>query len=136
MEYTKKQIEELAGGERWALFERLNEMILEHYDMEQAWDKGGRDWAACLRYRRGGKTLCTVYFRKGEAAVLVIFGKKEREKFEETKKEFSDFVQEVYHSSKTYHDGKWMLFDMDTEGLLSDMEKLLAIKRKQAIAKL
>lgn len=57
-------------------------------------------------------------------------GKNEREKFEEDKQNYSIEVQKIYNEAKTYHDGKWMMFELTDASLITDMEKLLLIKRK------
>ena len=60
MGYTKKQLEELIGTAGYQLYRKLNDDILDRYQVSQMWDKGGKDWESCLRYSRSGKTLCTV----------------------------------------------------------------------------
>ena len=62
--------------------------------------------------------------------VYVIFGKAEREKFEETRENYSESVQKIYDEAKTYHDGKWVMFEPVDITMFSDFEKMLAIKRK------
>ena len=61
---------------------------------------------------------------------MIIFGKDERTKFEESRESFSAEVQKIYDESKTYHDGKWVMFYPGDESLFSDFMRLLAIKRK------
>lgn len=61
---------------------------------------------------------------------MIIFGKQERAKFEADKNNYSVEVQRVYNESSTYHDGKWMMFELMDTSLFADMEKLLRIKRK------
>ena len=129
MEYTKKQLKELTGAEYYGMYERLNEYILDSYNVNQQWDKGGKDWEICLRYGRSGKTLCTVYFRRGRIGVMVIFGKEERKKFEETESRFSETIRNIYYGAKTYHDGKWMMFDVNNAELLDEIKMLLEIKK-------
>lgn len=129
MGYTKKQLEELIGTEFYRMYWQFNDYVLDHYNVSQIWDKGGRDWESCVRYSRSGKTLCTAFFRKEKVGVLIIFGKKERERFEETADRFCAAVRENYDSAETYHDGKWMMFDLDAPGMLSELELLLAVKK-------
>ena len=42
------------------------------------------------------QTLCTFYAKKDAANILIIFGKAEREKFEEIKDRFSQSIQIIY----------------------------------------
>ena len=76
------------------------------------------------------ETLCSLYARNNCAGFMIIFGKDERTKFEESRESFSAEVQKIYDESKTYHDGKWVMFYPDDESLFSDFMRLLAIKRK------
>ena len=61
---------------------------------------------------------------------MVIFGKAERDKFEQNRNHFSLEEQNVYDAAKTYHDGIWMMFFMEDTNLFEDVTQLLAIKRR------
>ena len=61
---------------------------------------------------------------------MVILGKRERDKFEMQRKLFSKEVQTLYDEATTYHDGKWIMFELRDTGLFSDIERLLQIKRR------
>ncbi|MCE5236576.1 MAG: DUF3788 family protein [Clostridiaceae bacterium] len=83
-----------------------------------------------LKFRRGGKTVLTVYTREDRYDFLVIFGRQEREKFEARRGEFPKKIREIYDNSKTYHDGKWMsipVMDMET---LDAVKQMILIKKK------
>ena len=98
--------------------------------MERLWNLGGKAWNYEYKYRRGGKTLCALYLKKGSSGFMVIFGKGEQEKFEENRQKFSSRIQEIYDSSTTYHDGKWMMFPADDSSLFDEYLNLLMIKRR------
>lgn len=61
---------------------------------------------------------------------MIILGKEERLKFEEDRENYSEEVQRVYDETKTYHDGKWMMFEPIDTSLFGDFVSLLSIKRK------
>ena len=61
---------------------------------------------------------------------MIIFGKDERAKVEEIRKELSSDVLETYDNAQTFHDGKWVMFEITDDSLLEDLKKLLLIKRK------
>ena len=44
MRYTKKQLEELIGTDFCRMYRQFNDYVLDHYNVSQIWDKGGRDW--------------------------------------------------------------------------------------------
>lgn len=112
------------------IWNKLNALIEEKYEMDSSWNKGGKAWKYEYKYRRGGKTLCALYARKNCVGFMIILGKDERLKFETDRDNYSKEVQRIYDETKTYHDGKWLMFEpMDTT-LFDDFIRLLRIKRK------
>lgn len=75
-----------------------------------------------LKFRRGGKTILTIYIRENRFDFLVIFGKAEREQFESQRDRFPQKILDIYDNSQTYHDGKWMMIPV------ADLETLEAVK--------
>lgn len=61
---------------------------------------------------------------------MIIFGKDERTKFEENREKYSEVIQKIYDEAKTYHDGKWVMFEPVDTSLFNDFIELLGIKRK------
>lgn len=111
------------------LFEVCHQ-VEEIYDMEHLWNSGGKKWIYEYKYRRGGKTLCTLYARKNCFGFMVILGKAERAKFETERENYSSKVIQLYEESETYHDGKWIMFELKDLSLMEDIKKLLGIKRR------
>ena len=114
---------DLLGKPLYDVWLSLCSVIDEKYDMERSWNSGGKNWTYEYKYRRGGKTLCSLYARNNCLGFMIILGKDEctkfeesREnfsagtKFEESRENFSAEVQKIYDESKTYHDGKWVMF--------------------------
>ena len=102
----------------------------ENYDMDRLWNKGGKAWTYEYKYWRGGKTLCALYARENCVGFMIIFGKEERLKFEKERESYAKEIQRVYEEAKTYHDGKWMMFEPTDTSLLDDFMRLLRIKRR------
>ena len=98
--------------------------------MEQIWNDGGKKWSYEYKFRKGGKTLCAFYFKDNTLGFMIIFGKDERTKVEEIRNELSSDVLETYDNAQTYHDGKWVMFNITDYSILEDLKKLLFIKRK------
>ena len=120
----------LVGEPLYSVWTGLCARIDEKYDMDCLWDKGGKAWKYEYKYRRGGKTLCALYARENCIGFMVILGKDERSKFESDRENYSKEVQERYDQSKTYHDGKWIMFEPADTSLFDDFIRLLQIKRK------
>ena len=127
---SQSTLAELLGPSRFAIWQALCSAIDGKYDMEQLWGSGGKNWTYEYKYRRGGKTLCCLYAKRNCVGFLVIFGKEERIKFEGMRDALSDTVCRQFDAAKTYHDGKWVMFEPTDAADLDDYMKLLAIKRK------
>ncbi len=120
----------LVGQPLSDVWQELCAMIDEKYDMEHLWHSGGKAWTYEYKYRRGGKTLCALYAKENGIGLLIIFGKDERTKFEASRETYSEEVQKTYDEAKTYHDGKWVMFEPADTSLFNDFIQLLSIKRK------
>lgn len=120
----------IIGQSLYDLWNELCALIEEKYDMERLWNSGGKSWTYEYKYRRGGKTLCGLYARKNCIGFMIIFGKEERLKFESDRESYSNEVQKIYDKADTYHDGKWVMFELVDNSLFNDFVRLLNIKRK------
>ncbi len=120
----------LLGEDLYTVWNSLCHAVEERYDMERLWDKGYREWVYEYKYRRGGKTLCTLYAKENAIGFLVIFGKAEREKVEAHKGDYSEEVYRAYEEAKTFHDGKWVMVRPTSIAVLDDLMKLLVLKRR------
>lgn len=127
---TPKTLENLIGKELYNVWTSLCQLIEQKYNMEQLWNYGGKAWKYEYKYRRGGKTLCALYAREQTFGFMVILGKDERAKFELQREAFSNETLKTYDEATTFHDGKWIMFELKDASLFSDMERLLSIKRK------
>lgn len=84
----------------------------------------------CLKFRQGKKTILSINIHRDRYDFQVIFGKAERAKFEELRSWFPQMIQDIYDSSKTYHDGKWMLIPVADLETLEAVKRLIIIKKK------
>ena len=127
---TPEPLEALTGKELYDLWTSLHQLIEQKYNMEQMWNHGGKKWTYEYKYRRGGKTLCALYAKEQTIGFMVILGKDERTKFESMREMFSNAAQKIYDETTTFHDGKWLMFELKDTSLFNDIERLLSIKRK------
>lgn len=127
---TPETLEALTGKELYDLWTSLRQLIEQKYNMEQMWNHGGKKWTYEYKYRRGGKILCALYAKEQTIGFMVILGKDERTKFESMREMFSNAAQKIYDETTTFHDGKWLMFELKDTSLFNDIERLLSIKRK------
>ena len=119
-------------GKASAAWEKLTGYIRFYYEIDELWEEGKPTYKhhSNLRFRRGGKTLITLCIREKYFIAVIVFGKDEREKFEQLRKELGKEVQKKYDDAEVLHDGKWLGFDINDESLIDDIIRMLEIKRK------
>lgn len=127
---TNEEMIALIGKPLFEIWSGLCDLVESKYDMDRLWNSGGKKWTYEYKYRRGGKTLCALYAKEKVFGFMIIFGKAEREKVEAIRGDLSPETQRIYDEATTYHDGKWVMFELTDTSLFPDMEKLLQIKRK------
>lgn len=126
----KNHLSALLSKKTLFAWNQLTEAIDSIYDVDRLWNKGFGDWKVEYKYRRGGKTLCTFYAKEEVATLLIIYGKAEREKFEEIKESVSKHLQDIYESTETFHDGKWLWLPLDEQINTEDIIQMLKVKRR------
>ena len=127
---TQLTMAELLGQSLFKIWQKLCSTIDGKYEMERLWNTGGKNWTYEYKYRRGGKILCSLYAKSNCFGFMIIFGKDERTKFEDIRDTLSKSVCKKYDEAKTYHDGKWVMFEPTDTAEFDDYMKLLAVKRK------
>lgn len=127
---TEEDLTALLGQKLFSVWQALARLLDETYEMDRLWNNGGKAWTYEYKYRRGGKTLCGLYAKEACLGFLVILGKEERARFEASREGFSKEVQDLYDEAKTYHDGKWIMFQPTDTTLFEEFLRLLAMKRK------
>ena len=118
------------AGEAWR---SIVTFLETHYDFAPEVDYGGGQYGWSTRYRRSGKSLCTLYPEKGAFTILVVLGKREVEQFEQHRAEYSTKTVELFTSARQLHDGRWLWIRVLNESDTQDVERLLVMKRKPTL---
>lgn len=84
----------------------------------------------CVKFRQGSRTIVSIDLYKDHYVFQIVFGKTEQEKFEAARHDFSTEIQELYDSTHTYREGKWLFIYVDNLYTLEQVKKLLLIKKK------
>ena len=126
----REELEKLVGTDKVNIFYKIVDEITLLYDMDPTWNNGGKKWTYEYKFRKSGKTLCAFYFKENMLGFMIIFGKAERTKVEEIRNELSSDILETYDNAQTFHDGKWVMFNITDYSMIEDFKKLLFIKKK------
>jgi len=90
----------------------------------------GKQYGWTIRYRKGGKTLCSLFPEQGAFSVLIVLGKKEVEKALAMVDEFGANARAVLEGTEQLHDGRWLWIGVLDVDDAEDVKRLLRAKRK------
>lgn len=83
-----------------------------------------------VKFKKAGKTLCTIYPREGYFTVMIVIGTKEKEAVEVILPECTAKLREIYNQTKTGNGQKWLMLDLeDKEEMYRDIFRLIDIRR-------
>lgn len=83
-----------------------------------------------VKFRRAGRTLCTLYPREGFFTVMVVVGRREKEAVEAALPDFTPALRRIYEETKEGNGQRWLMVDLEDEGALyRDVLRLAAIRR-------
>jgi hypothetical protein len=118
------------GPDAFAHWRALQEWIDETYPkvFVPEWLNGGRKRGWSLRYKKI-RAFCTLVPEYGRFSVVIVFGRAEREKFEERRYTWRDQLVELYDQAKTYPDGTFLTLPVSTEDDRLEVMELLVMKR-------
>lgn len=92
-----------------------------------SWEKG---WN--VKFKKAGKTLCTIYPRECYFTVMIVVGRKEKEAVEEILPKCTPQLQEIYRQTADGNGQKWLMVDLeDQEDLYCDLLRLIQIRRSR-----
>lgn len=128
---TPAAVEAWLGHEAFEHWVALQSFIERAYPgiFQPQWLYGGAKHGWGLRYKKS-KPLCTFVPDRGSLKVLIVFGAAERAAAEVMLPELGSHVARDYEQATTYHDGKWLLAEVDDDATLADVERLLLVKRR------
>ncbi len=108
----------------------LRQYLEQSYDFQSEIVFYGKKYGWTIRYRKNGKTLCSLFPEHGAFTVLVVLGRQEGEKSVEILDELSPATRELIGSGTQLHDGKWLWIRVLERAHIEDVKLLLAAKRK------
>ena len=124
---TDKEILKTIGDTTYWL--ELRQYIKSSYDFApELVNYGKYGWT--IRYRKSGKTLCSLFPEKGAFTVLLVLGKNEAEKALSMMDQFNAAVCKLLDGAKQLHDGRWLWVRVRKQSDVNSIKELLQFKRK------
>lgn len=82
-----------------------------------------------IKFKKSGKTLCTIYPRESYFTVMVVVGKKEKERVDAMMPDCTLALQEIYAQTKEGNGQKWLMIDLEEKGdLYGNIFRLIEIR--------
>ena len=117
-------------GEKSSLWLEIREYIKEYYDFIPELIYYGQKYGWTLRYRKSGKTLCSLFPEKDAFTVLVVLGRKEVEKTFSIIDMLNLEVRTLFENAEQKRDGRWLWIRVLVNTDVESIKVLLNIKRK------
>ena len=127
---TAEEMVSFIGEQAKEAWLEIKRFIKDRYDLVPETIFYGTKYGWTIRYRKGGKTICSLFPEKGGFTVLIVLGKKESEKALLIRNELSTKIHKLLGNTEQLHDGRWLWIRLLTTSDTDDVKKLLQIKRK------
>jgi hypothetical protein len=117
-------------GKGASLWSDLRAYLLSHYDHVPQVDFGGKKYGWSIRYRKGGKTLVTLFPERGAFTALVVLGGKETARAQATTDELSPRVRRLFQETEQLRDGRWLWIRPSSKADVESIKALVSTKRQ------
>ena len=113
----------------------LFECLCKHIETEYQ-SKPVLDYSRCsfqygwnVKYKKAGRTLCTLYPMEGYYIALIVIGEREVTETEWMLPLFTEYIQQLYRETKMGMGQKWLMINVTDEVVLDDVKQLIYIRR-------
>ncbi len=125
-------VEEMGTVIRNPLFEQFCAQVKAKHQCSEKMEYSACSWERGwnLKFKKAGRTLCTIYPREGYFTVMVVIGTREKNAAEAILPDCTKELQRIYEQTKEGNGQKWMTIDLeDRGGLYEDVLRLIEIRR-------
>lgn len=82
-----------------------------------------------VKFKKGSKTLCTLYPRENYFTVMVVMGKKEKESLELIFNTLNPITQQTILNTEEGNGQRWIMLDCeDVDSCYEDIKRLIALR--------
>lgn len=126
---TYRDIDEFIHSNLWR---EMNDFLQNTYKVQPQTAYSGcseqKGWN--VKYKKGGKSLCTLYPMDGYFIALVVIGAKEEAEAELQMPMCSEYTQKLYEQTAFSAGGRWLMMNVTDEKILKDAKNLIKIRVK------
>lgn len=125
-------LEEFGANIGNPVFMHFCAQIKERFQCSEKIDYSSCSWEMGwnIKFRKSGKTLCTIYPREGYFTVMIVIGAKEKNAVEAMLPDCLTELQEIYNQTKEGNGQKWLMIDLEDKGrMYEDIFRLIEIRK-------
>lgn len=113
------------------LFDSLCSYLEETYQVKPVveFSKCTMQYGWNVKYKKGGRSLCTLYPQEGSFLALVVIGTREIAEAEILLPFLTEYVQQAFAETKTGIQQKWLMIEVKNTEVLEDVKQLVALRR-------
>ncbi len=113
------------------LFEQLCNHMETEYQSKPVFEysKCSMQYGWNMKYKKAGRTLCTIYPMDGYFIALIVMGNREMIETELMLPFFTEYFQKLYRETKTGMNQKWLMISVTDDTILEDVKQCIAIRR-------
>lgn len=112
------------------LWDELCDHIESCYDVlpktEHSICSGAPGWN--IKYKKSGRSLCTLYPDNGFFTCLVSAGSREAMEAELLLSTCTEYVRNLYWNTKPFNGGRWLMVSVTSVEILEDVKKLIDLR--------
>ncbi|HBF4262081.1 TPA: DUF3788 domain-containing protein [Clostridioides difficile] len=124
---TFEQINEFINNPLW---DKLNKTLVSTYNVEPKLEYSKcsmqRGWN--VKYKKRGKSLCTLYPQEGYFKALVIVNESNRIEVDLLINTCCDYIKKIYNKVNFFNGSKWLMIQVDSLLVLNDMLELIKFR--------
>lgn len=81
-----------------------------------------------VKYKKGGRALCTLYPEEGQFTALVTIGAKEAPEAELLLPTCSAYIRELFARTQTFNGARWLMIRVTDAQVLEDVKELIRLR--------
>ncbi|MFW9902808.1 MAG: DUF3788 domain-containing protein [Candidatus Thorarchaeota archaeon] len=108
----------------------IESFLKTHYDFIPETIFYGKKYGWTVRYRKSGRTLCSLFPEKGAFTILITLGKKESDIVMSMKDSLSSRTWNIIEESRQLRDGRWLWIRILHKDDITDAKKILVAKKR------
>lgn len=124
---TPEQIKAFINSPLW---DNLNSILSSTYSVEPKLEYSKcsmqRGWN--VKYKKRGKSLCTLYPQEGSFKALVIVNESNRVEVDLFINTCCDYIKQLYNEIKFFNGSKWLMIQIDSMSALNDTLELIKFR--------